>query len=409
MTKKKTPKNKFKLDRILDITQSINENDSIDDLLEKYRNILLEDLFIGKVIVYKFTTHWEPLLASGIESEKIKRIKVEKHLTAYNEITRITRESPKVLWPYDFIIPVFHKESVLAYILIGDIDQEMDGISPAIKHLRFIQTISNIIIVAMENKRMYKELLKQEAFKKEMEVASRIQSQLIPNQNSLPQNKYVSTRAFYQPHREIGGDYYDFINFNNQELGFCIADVSGKGIPAALIMSNFQATLRALFTPLVSLTDLIHQLNQKVCASANNEKFLTIFIGKFNFTTRKLKYINSSHYPPMLYDYETNKTQFLKDGCIGLGMLNEIPTVKEGEVTICDHSKLLCYTDGLVELESGEKMELGLQRLTQLFANSKDIQDTFLDLIQDIEIKQKNHSVIDDISLFGIEFHTDYN
>ncbi|WP_461630590.1 PP2C family protein-serine/threonine phosphatase [Labilibaculum euxinus] len=406
MIKQQSVNSKFKLNLILKITQAINENLSIDELLQQYKNILFNDLKIGKIAVYIFSSHWEKLLISGISKECIDKIKIGKHLSSISEITYISRDLPEVLWSFDFIIPVIHKNSVLAYILIGDIDEEMEGMSPAIKHLSFIQTISNIIIVAMENKRLYKQLLIQEAFKKEMELASKIQSLLIPNQSSLPQNQYISTCGYYQPHFEIGGDYYDFINFNDQELGFCIGDVSGKGIPAALIMSNFQATLRALFRPETPLDELMIQLNQKVCDNSSSEKFLTFFVGIYNYTTRKLKYVNASHHPPLLYNFENGETTSLKKGCIGLGMLNEIPAISIGEITINEHSKLLCYTDGLIELERDDQMEVGVQFLTKTFATQKNISDTFADLIHHIDIGKKNKAVIDDISLFGIEFKT---
>ncbi|WP_372752947.1 PP2C family protein-serine/threonine phosphatase [Labilibaculum sp.] len=390
---------------ILKITQAINENLSVNELLQQYKQILFNELKIGKIAVYKLNSHWEKLLVSGISQECIDQIKIDDHLSSFTEITYVSQELPKVFWAFDFIIPIFHKDLILAYILIGDIDEEMEGMSPAIKHLSFIQTISNIIIVAMENKQLYKQLLIQEAFKKEMELASRIQNLLIPNQNSLPQNQCVSTCAYYQPHFEIGGDYYDFINFNDHELGFCIGDVSGKGIPAALIMSNFQATLRALFRPEKPLDELMIQLNQKVCEHSISEKFITFFIGIYNYKTRKLKYVNASHHPPMLYDFESGKTSYLKKGCIGLGMLDEIPRINVGETLVTKHSKLLCYTDGLIELERDDRMEVGMQSLTNIFTSSKNINDTFTDLIKHIDMGKENKVVIDDISLFGIEFN----
>lgn len=404
MIKQQAVNSKFKLDLILKITQAINENLSIDDLLKQYENILFNELKIGKIAVFKLNSSWEKLLVSGICNDIIDKIKIKPDLTSHDEITYISTDFPEHLRSFDFLIPVFHKNSVLAYILIGDLDEEMEGMSPAIKHLTFIQTISNIIIVAMENKRMHKQLLAQEAIKKEMEVASKIQNLLIPSQNSLPQNEYISSQGYYQPHFEIGGDYYDFINFNNQELGFCIGDVSGKGIPAALIMSNFQATLRALFNPNTPLDELMKKLNEKVCESSSDEKFLTLFIGIYNYTTRKLRFVNASHHPPILYNYKTKETTQLKKGCIGLGMLDEIPIVSVGEVSIQDHSKLLCFTDGLIELEQGDKMQVGLQLITNLFANNKNLHDTFLDLTKHIKLGKKNKAVVDDISLFGIEF-----
>jgi len=402
--KQQAVNSKFKLDLILKITQAINENLSVEDLLKQYEDILFNELKIGKIVVFKFNTTWEKLLISGVTNNTIDNIIIESDLAKHDEITYISTDFPEHLRIFDFLIPVFHKKSVLAYILIGDLDEEMEGMSPAIKHLAFIQTISNIIIVAMENKRMHKQLIAQEAIKKEMELASKIQNLLIPNQNSLPQNEYIASQGYYQPHFEIGGDYYDFINFNDQELGFCIGDVSGKGIPAALIMSNFQATLRALFNPDTPLDELMNKLNQKVCESSSDEKFLTLFIGVYNYTTRKLRYVNASHHPPILYNYKTKETTLLKKGCIGLGMLDEIPMVLVGEVTIKDHSKLLCYTDGLIELEVDDKMEVGMQLISNLFSNNKNLKDTFLDLTRHIDLGKKNKAVVDDIALFGIEF-----
>jgi len=87
---------------------------------------------------------------------------------------------------YDFVIPVYNNNNPLAYVLIGDIDDEMAGVSPVIKHLHFIQTISNVIIVAIENIRLFKESLKQESLRKELELASRMQSMLIPKKSVLP-------------------------------------------------------------------------------------------------------------------------------------------------------------------------------------------------------------------------------
>ncbi|WP_282125873.1 GAF domain-containing SpoIIE family protein phosphatase [Marinifilum flexuosum] len=404
MIKQQAVNSKFKLDLILKITQAINENLSVEDLLKQYEDILFNELKIGKIVVFKFNSTWEKLLISGVTNNTIDNIIIESDLAKHDEITYISTDFPEHLRIFDFLIPVFHKKSVLAYILIGDLDEEMEGMSPAIKHLAFIQTISNIIIVAMENKRMHKQLITQEAIKKEMELASKIQNLLIPNQNSLPQNEYIASQGYYQPHFEIGGDYYDFINFNDQELGFCIGDVSGKGIPAALIMSNFQATLRALFNPDTPLDELMNKLNQKVCESSSDEKFLTLFIGVYNYTTRKLRYVNASHHPPILYNYKTKETTQLKKGCIGLGMLDEIPMVLVGEVTIKDHSKLLCYTDGLIELEVDDKMEVGMQLISNLFSNNKNLKDTFLDLTRHIDLGKKNKAVVDDIALFGIEF-----
>jgi sigma-B regulation protein RsbU (phosphoserine phosphatase) len=149
-------------------------------------------------------------------------------LLKFEEITSISLINNYPFHIFDIVIPVFHKDTPVAYVLIGDIEEEREGLSPIIKHLKYIQTITNIIVVAIENKRLYKESLEKEAYKKELEVASRMQAMLIPSFDALPKNNYLNVAAYYRPHSQVGGDYYDFISLNNQEFGFCIADVFRK-------------------------------------------------------------------------------------------------------------------------------------------------------------------------------------
>ncbi len=191
----------------------------------------------------------------------------------------------------DIIVPVFNNNLHLAFLFIGDIEEEGEGMSPVLKHLNFIQTMSSIIIVAIENIRLHKESLRQEAMKKEMELAARMQKMLIPDNRHMPQNPNIIVSGFYYPHYEVGGDYYDCIKLSDTRTGFCIADVSGKGISAAILMSNFQASLRALLTSDIDLERLIHKLNSIVVANAAGEKFITFFVARYD--TRK-KSLNTS-------------------------------------------------------------------------------------------------------------------
>lgn len=401
MVHRKNDLSKFKLDILLDITQLINKQASTDQLLNLFKDVLTNNLKVGKIVIFKHNKTWDQILISGITEEKAAKLNINKLINKYSEIALITNKIP----PFDFIIPVFKNKDPLAYILIGDLEEEGKGISPAIKHLPFIHTISNIIIIAMENIKMYKELIVQERINKEMELASQIQNLLIPSDDKLPQNKHISTLAYYEPHYLIGGDYYDFIPFGEDEIGFCIADVSGKGISAALIMANFQATIQALFKAETPLEELIITLNKTVCQNTKSVKFLTLFIAKYNYKTRILEYINSSHYPPILYNYESKEFELLKKGCVGLGMLDELPAVEKGVIKIEKHSKLLCYTDGIVELETENIIRLELNELQDLFASDNNLNDTFKQVNDYIKTKKESKSIIDDISLFAIEFH----
>lgn len=394
----------FKLNSLLDITNAINENLPTEKLLQRYEKILREDLNIGKILIFKFHETWECILNSGFKANIQDMINVEKDLLPFSEITFVTSSPIASLDVFDIVIPVLDKNVPIAYVLIGDIDEEAEGVSPTIKHLHFIQTLSNIIIVAIENRRLFQESLQQERLKKELELASKMQNMLIPAQKVLPKNGKLHITAFYHPHFEVGGDYYDYISLAPNLSGFCIADVSGKGMSAALLMSNFQANLRALYTPEIPLPVLIRKLNERVMVSANGEKFITLFLGKYNSDTYTLEYINAGHNPPLLYETESAKLSNLKNGCVGMGMLDEIPSIKPGVVQITERTKLLCYTDGLIELSDENGIQYGLGHIEKSLANKGTVEENISDIIKSQKILENSVKIFDDISILGIEF-----
>lgn len=393
----------FKLRALLNITRAINENLSQEELLARYESILREDLKIGKLVLFKLEGGWKCILSSGISDQAQTKIDVEKDLLSFDEIAFVSSSQSSVLSNYDIIIPVIHNGKHIAFVIIGDIEEESEGISPTIKHLNFIQTISNIIIVAIENIRLFKESLRQEAIKKELELASKMQNMLIPHTSSLPNNDKLRMTAFYHPHLEVGGDYYDYLVLSRDEIGFCISDVSGKGMSAALLMSNFQANLRALFTHEISLLALVEKLNERVLHATNGEKFITLFVAKYNFKTRELEYINAGHNQPILYKKTEKSLVFLDRGCVGIGMLDEIPMVKQGMVYIEGPSKILCYTDGLVELMDGRGITTETADIEECLKNDDSIDSNIREIIKKQKILEDSTAIFDDISMLGIE------
>jgi sigma-B regulation protein RsbU (phosphoserine phosphatase) len=329
-------------------------------------------------------------------------IDVEKDLIPIQDISFITSSPNKSLNAFDIVIPIINKGTPIAYVIIGDIE-EGEGVSPIIKHLNFIQTLTNIIMVAIENMRLFKESLIQEALKKELELASKMQNMLIPSSSILPRNDKVFMTAFYLPHFDVGGDYYDYIPLNRNEFGFCIADVSGKGMSAALLMSNFQANLRALFTYDISLDALIEKLNDRVMHAANGEKFITLFVGKFNYKTLELQYINAGHNQPILYLKNKKELTMLSKGCVGIGMIDEIPIIRKGSLTLEEPAKILCYTDGLVELIDGKQISFGTGEIEECIMNNNSIEENIQDIIRKLGIYAGSAAIFDDISMLGIE------
>ncbi len=237
-----------------------------------------------------------------------------------------------------------------------------------------------------------------------MELASRMQTMLIPAKEKLPSHEFIQMKAFYHPHFEVGGDYYDVVQLSKDEVGFCIADVSGKGISAAILMSNFQANLRALFTADKSLTATLNRLNERVMNSAKGEKFITLFIARYNYSTRELTYVNAGHNPPFLFNIGSSELIHLGSGCVGMGMLDELPFVNEAVIKVDEHSKLFCYTDGLVEVIQDSGVEFGTEDLEKEISNQKSLEENIKTIIKNQKIMEGSAAIFDDISIIGAEF-----
>ena len=397
---------KFKLNSLLEITRAINDNQPVNVLLENYVDILCNKLNIGKVIMFKYQDEWECILSAGVSKDVVDSIQVKEKLLPYTEITFVTSEQD-ILPHFDIVIPVYNNYHPVAYVLIGDIEEEMEGISPVIKHLHFIQTISNVIVVAIENIRLFQESLRQAALHKELELASQMQNMLVPGHSDFPRNKHLTMNAFYKPHYEVGGDYFDCIELGDNKLGFCVADVSGKGMAAALLMSNFQATLRALFTSEISMESLLQKLNRRVYESAQGEKFITMFIARYDYDTHQLEYANAGHTPSIVYRTDSKSIKLLESACLALGMLEKIPYISIKKLTIMEHSLMLSYTDGLVELLSDTELggvKSAFNVLLSAIQQAPTIDGVINKVIEAQNLYGNNRDIFDDITLLGIDF-----
>ncbi|HLC83912.1 MAG TPA: PP2C family protein-serine/threonine phosphatase [Bacteroidia bacterium] len=390
----------IKLNSLLEITKAINNNFSTEQLLEIFEEVLEKQLNIGKLVLFSNENDsWKCILKYGVGDE-YNDINVERDLLSIKEIGTINFSQKRLSKAFEIVIPVFHKLQPLAYVLIGDLEDKVE-VSPAIKHLPFVQTLTSIIVVAIENKKLARDTIRQAAMRKELELASEMQSMLFPS--TLPKDKNIDTAAFYLPHQQVGGDYYDFIWLNENECAFCVADVSGKGVAAALLMSNFQANLRVLFHHTSTLTELVRELNSKVMANAKGEKFITLFIAKYNLITRTLTYVNAAHNPPLIAS--GNSISTLKIGCTGLGMFDEIDKIKEGIVNISPGTTIVCYTDGLTELENDKGEDFGIDSLKDLIKNNPKLNMMELNvrIMETVMNYKQSRPYIDDIALFSIK------
>jgi sigma-B regulation protein RsbU (phosphoserine phosphatase) len=229
------------------------------------------------------------------------------------------------------------------------------------RDLEFLDAISDHMAIAMENATLHMSLIEKDRMEQELNLGREIQSRLLPR----PPVDIHSTElaAISVPCFEVGGDYYDFIEFSDGDLGLAIADVSGKGVASALIMSSVQAALRMSAPIEPNLSSLMKRLNALIFRMAGGRKYVTFFFGRYRPSTGELRYVNAGHNPPFVI----TDNDVLKIDSTGrpVGILPDA-TFEEGFVTIPPGSTLFLYTDGLNEAENPKEEEYGMQRLADL-------------------------------------------
>lgn len=387
----------LQINRLLELTQAINNNFSAEQLFDIYKSILNWVMRIKKMVCYipnDTTNIWECAAHIGV-SDALAQQDVSEELLQYRRMTNLFDSEDPIVSQFDIIIPVYHKEEPIAYTLLGDLegDEEMYEL------IQFITTITNIIAVAIENKRLFKRQIEQERLKKEIEVAQNVQQMLIPNQ--LPSNERYELSSIYMPHRGVGGDYFDYIPFGDNEFAFCIGDISGKGVGAALLMANFQANLRTAVEQRLEKNEFIQYLNTRLLDITKGEKFITFFYAEYCMDKRTLRYVNAGHNPPLLVYVKTKEVIPLDKGCTILGMFDYIPHIEIGELTIKDEAMIVTYTDGITDLQNAEDEYFTIEILEQFAKANADLSARdFNTLLRDfMEDFKEDRPFPDDLSL----------
>jgi sigma-B regulation protein RsbU (phosphoserine phosphatase) len=398
LLKKQVEKKELELNALLEITQAINSNLPEDSLYKIFNFTLRSNLNLRKMALFVLDEIWNCKAQFGTQKNYAKtrlddRVKLVKNIHRMSEFDNCDFDE------FDLVIPVAHKTDTLALVFIGKLDESLSDHEQA-ESLKFIQALSNIIIVAIENKKLARKQLEQEAFRKELEIASDVQQFLFPKK--LPNTDRLRVEASYLPHDLVGGDYYDYVPINKNQFLICVADVSGKGIPAALMMSNFQASLRTLLRQTPNLTEIVEALNYQVLENTKGEKFITFFGAVYDLTLHTMVYVNAGHNPPILYTPDTG-IRLLEEGSTVLGAMHPLPFMNEGFITDLKNFTLFAYTDGLTETMNEAGQEFGLSSLQTYFEKNKekDLRTVHQDIIVTLDGFKGRNSYRDDITLLS--------
>ncbi|WP_375437515.1 PP2C family protein-serine/threonine phosphatase [uncultured Hymenobacter sp.] len=392
------------LGALLEITQAINQDLGEAALYKIFQFTLLGQLNIRRLVLYvKDEGVWHCVVSFGSQLPDYCRIPlpemiIESCTSAPAPVANLQLDAN--WWLLETVIPVVRNEEVVAYVFIGNMHEDYASGEAT----KFLETLSNILLGAIENRRLGRQRIAAAAMRKEIEIAQEVQTMLFPR--TLPNDAHVAVAASYVPHTAVGGDYYDVVTLDENRFLFCIADVSGKGVAASLLMSNFQAGLRTLLRQQADLATVANELNNLIFRNAGGDKFITVFFGLYDRATRRLQYVNAGHNDPLLLSDQDTVLQ-LKEGTIMLGVMDELPMLKVGEVEVPPRTLLLSYTDGLTEVFNAENDEFGEEGVLRVLRQNRFLPLPRLheELLKEIQLFNVNDShFADDITILSCRF-----
>ncbi len=254
--------------------------------------------------------------------------------------------------------------------VIGVFDLESDELNAySDDDLEVLMLLASQVAIIIEKVMLHEQLIEKKRIEGQLEVARQVQLELLPARD--PQLEGYDISAYNFPTEEVSGDYYDWVQIYEDQIGLVVADVSGKGVPAALLMAFLRASIRAAthigYSPHISMV----KVNYLLWESIERNQFVTAFYGILDVTNRTLAYTNAGHNPPLLLDREGN-AQFLDRGSFPLGMFRDT-RYHEYYLTTQPGHILVLYTDGVTEAQNLSGEEFGRQRLVEAVIANRDL------------------------------------
>ena len=252
------------------------------------------------------------------------------------------------------LITVFNKRSNMEFTL---------------EEQRLLSIIAAQSAHLIENARLYEEEQTLIRLREEMRLANDIQVKLLPKENPKLEGYQIAGKSVSA--KDVGGDYYDFIPIKDGMMAFCLGDISGKGIPAALLMANLQASLRGQTVMDIRCKDCVTFTNNLLFNSTDINKYATLFYGILDFSQNKITFCNAGHNEPILID-ETGNVLRLKEGGMIVGIFPDAP-YEEKTIDFASGSVLIIFSDGITEAMNINEEEFGEERLIELIKKNKNL------------------------------------
>ena len=256
------------------------------------------------------------------------------------------------------LVPMHNRGELEGFIALTN---KISGYNYNYEDITTLNILSNQLVVALSNARLYQESLEKQLLEEELSLARQIQRDLLPK--NLPSGVDFEFAAYSEPSRYVGGDFYDFLETKNNTTGIVIADVSGKGMPAALMVSQIQAMMRSEVRNTDSLVRILGNVNYLMATTTSSEKFVTLFYAEYDPLTKAMKYSNAGHNYPIVI-HPDGSHDFLTEGGLLMGAFHDAK-YQSDKITLHTGDLVFFYTDGLNEAFDAYGEQYGEDRLLE--------------------------------------------
>lgn len=373
---KKLDKKIQELRTMFEISRELNSSLKEDKIAQVLSFAIMGELLINKCMILIGNQEKLNLVVAKGVSQEIKEIDftaikpnlIEAFASGDNKIClKDIKLSPDLKEPVktlidggiEILLPMISKDRVLGMIGIGKKINKQDVNKD---ELEFLEALGNETIISIENAQLVEEMLEKQRLEDELQIAREIQKQLLPS--SLPKIHGIEIYGKNVSSREVGGDYYDCIKLSDDLYGIAIADVSGKSTPAAMLMANLQASLRALVIDYRNPQEIVSIINNIIYRNTTLDKFITFFYCILDVKKRTILYTNAGHNPPYLVNSDGN-LKTLETGGLILGIMADAP-YESATVELKSGDVVFMFTDGITEAMNEENEEYGEERLEPL-------------------------------------------
>ena len=372
------------LSALFDATRLLNSTLDLAELLELILKIAREQVDADRGSVFLVDKEHQQIwsiVAQGLESQEIRLpigMGVAGSVAATGEVLNVADAYTLPIFDSSFdkkfgyrtrsllCLPIRHKNGEI----VGVIQLLNKQPSGAFTHddQEFLEKLSGHMAMALENARLHRAALEKQRIERELEMARGIQRSLLPDAPPIVPGYELAVSN--QPCYEVGGDYYDFLSLGPQTLLLVVADVEGKGVASAMVMSNLQATLRALVTHLHSLEVLALSLNEMIFNDTKSRKFLSVFMGLLDTRRNGLHYINAGHVPPIVVNGKTGEYRLLEEGGTVVGLFPDAE-YSRGSCKLQPGDIFVACTDGITEPCDLNEEEYGTERLAECVSRNR--------------------------------------